>query len=94
MNRKVSPSLPPTRSAITIFPPRVAGRGDFRIWNQQLIRYAGYPQPDGTVLGDPANVEITEVSSSLSPGKAPPSRPPRVSWPLEQAWHRILRCRE
>ncbi|KAG8147307.1 hypothetical protein E2320_022344, partial [Naja naja] len=49
------------RSAITIFPPRVAGRGDFRIWNQQLIRYAGYKQPDGTVLGDPANVEITEV---------------------------------
>lgn len=56
------PSLPPARSAITVFPPRVAGRGDFRIWNQQLIRYAGYPQPDGSVLGDPANVEITEVS--------------------------------
>uniref|UniRef100_A0A8C6XLD1 Nitric oxide synthase 3 n=1 Tax=Naja naja TaxID=35670 RepID=A0A8C6XLD1_NAJNA len=52
------------RSAITIFPPRVAGRGDFRIWNQQLIRYAGYKQPDGTVLGDPANVEITEVSQN------------------------------
>ncbi|XP_058035287.1 nitric oxide synthase 3 isoform X3 [Ahaetulla prasina] len=49
------------RSAITIFPPRVAGRGDFRIWNQQLIRYAGYKQPDGSVLGDPANVEITEL---------------------------------
>ncbi|KAM3822758.1 LOW QUALITY PROTEIN: nitric oxide synthase 3 [Vipera latastei] len=49
------------RSAITVFPPRVAGRGDFRIWNQQLIRYAGYPQPDGSILGDPANVEITEL---------------------------------
>ncbi|KAJ6666693.1 hypothetical protein lerEdw1_020417 [Lerista edwardsae] len=49
------------RSAITIFPPRVAGRGDFHIWNSQLIRYAGYPQPDGTVLGDPANVELTEI---------------------------------
>ncbi|XP_026549888.1 nitric oxide synthase, inducible-like, partial [Notechis scutatus] len=48
------------RSAITIFPPRAAGRGDFRIWNPQLIRYAGYKQPDGAVLGDPANVEITE----------------------------------
>ncbi|XP_070800704.1 nitric oxide synthase 3 isoform X2 [Pituophis catenifer annectens] len=49
------------RSAITIFPPRAAGRGDFRIWNQQLIRYAGYKQPDGSVLGDPANMEITEL---------------------------------
>ncbi|XP_063003631.1 nitric oxide synthase 3 [Elgaria multicarinata webbii] len=49
------------RSAITIFPNRIAGRGDFRIWNQQLIRYAGYKQADGTILGDPANVDITEV---------------------------------
>ncbi|XP_009466881.1 PREDICTED: early nodulin-20-like, partial [Nipponia nippon] len=29
------------RSAITIFPQRTPGRGDFRIWNTQLIRYAG-----------------------------------------------------
>lgn len=49
------------RSAITIFPQRAPGRGDFRIWNTQLIRYAGYRQPDGSVLGDPANVDITEV---------------------------------
>ncbi|XP_063274415.1 nitric oxide synthase 3 isoform X2 [Prinia subflava] len=49
------------RSAITIFPPRAPGRGDFRIWNPQLIRYAGYRQPDGSVLGDPANVDITEL---------------------------------
>nr|XP_020655911.1 nitric oxide synthase, endothelial isoform X1 [Pogona vitticeps] len=49
------------RSAITIFPKRIAGRGDFRIWNQQLIRYAGYKQPDGAVLGDPASVEVTEL---------------------------------
>ncbi|KAJ7411789.1 nitric oxide synthase 1 [Willisornis vidua] len=49
------------RSAITIFPPRAPGRGDFRIWNSQLIRYAGYRQPDGSVRGDPANVDITEL---------------------------------
>ncbi|XP_050798407.1 nitric oxide synthase, endothelial isoform X2 [Gopherus flavomarginatus] len=49
------------RSAITIFPQRMPGRGDFRIWNSQLIRYAGYRQPDGSVLGDPANVDITEL---------------------------------
>ncbi|XP_048807301.1 LOW QUALITY PROTEIN: nitric oxide synthase, endothelial [Lagopus muta] len=58
------------RSAITIFPQRTPGRGDFRIWNTQLIRYAGYRQPDGSVLGDPANVDITElcVHYGWSPG--------------------------
>ncbi|KAM4709511.1 nitric oxide synthase 1 isoform 1-T1 [Discoglossus pictus] len=49
------------RSAITIFPQRTDGKHDFRIWNSQLIRYAGYKQPDGSVLGDPANVELTEI---------------------------------
>lgn len=54
------------RSAITIFPQRTDGKHDFRVWNAQLIRYAGYKQPDGTVLGDPANVELTEVMTLLS----------------------------
>lgn len=49
------------RSAITIFPQRTDGKHDFRVWNTQLIRYAGYKQPDGQILGDPANVEFTEV---------------------------------
>ncbi|XP_018409777.1 PREDICTED: nitric oxide synthase, brain [Nanorana parkeri] len=49
------------RSAITIFPQRTDGKHDFRVWNTQLIRYAGYKQPDGSVLGDPANVELTEI---------------------------------
>ncbi|XP_065486126.1 nitric oxide synthase 3 isoform X2 [Caloenas nicobarica] len=58
------------RSAITIFPQRTPGRGDFRIWNTQLIRYAGYRQPDGSVLGDPANIDVTElcVQHGWSPG--------------------------
>lgn len=46
-----------------MFPQRAPGRGDFRIWNSQLVRYAGYRQQDGSVRGDPANVEITEVSA-------------------------------
>uniref|UniRef100_A0A8B9P5I4 Nitric oxide synthase 3 n=1 Tax=Apteryx owenii TaxID=8824 RepID=A0A8B9P5I4_APTOW len=61
---------PGAPSAITIFPQRVPGRGDFRIWNTQLIRYAGYRQPDGSVVGDPANVDITElcIQHGWSPG--------------------------
>ncbi|MBN3304291.1 NOS1 protein, partial [Amia calva] len=49
------------RSAITIFPQRTDGKHDFRVWNSQLIRYAGYKQTDGSILGDPASVELTEI---------------------------------
>ena len=31
-----------------------------RFWSAQLVRYAGYKQDDGSVLGDPANTELTE----------------------------------
>uniref|UniRef100_A0A674BQZ7 Nitric oxide synthase n=1 Tax=Salmo trutta TaxID=8032 RepID=A0A674BQZ7_SALTR len=58
------------RSAITIFPQRTDGKHDFRVWNTQLIRYAGYKQPDGQILGDPANVEFTEIC--IQQGWKPP----------------------
>ncbi|KOB70820.1 Nitric oxide synthase [Operophtera brumata] len=44
------------KSAITIFPQRTDGKHDYRIWNHQLITYAGYQEPDGTTIGDPARV--------------------------------------
>ncbi|XP_012063514.1 PREDICTED: nitric oxide synthase-like [Atta cephalotes] len=53
------------RSAITIFPQRTDGKHDYRVWNNQLINYAGYKNSDGTILGDPANVEFTEVCMKL-----------------------------
>ncbi|KAA8592537.1 hypothetical protein FQN60_017992 [Etheostoma spectabile] len=61
------------RSAITIFPQRIDGKHDFRVWNCQLIRYAGYKQPDGQIHGDPANVEFTEICMQLG-WKAPKGR--------------------
>uniref|UniRef100_A0A665TIZ0 Nitric oxide synthase n=1 Tax=Echeneis naucrates TaxID=173247 RepID=A0A665TIZ0_ECHNA len=61
------------RSAITIFPQRTDGKHDFRVWNTQLIRYAGYKQPDGNILGDPANAEFTEICMQLG-WKAPKGR--------------------
>ncbi|TNN35933.1 Nitric oxide synthase, brain [Liparis tanakae] len=63
----------PSRSAITIFPQRTDGKHDFRVWNSQLIRYAGYRQPEGNVHGDPANVEFTEICIKLG-WKAPKGR--------------------
>jgi nitric-oxide synthase len=50
---------------ISIFAPRSASGAGIRIWNPQLIRYAGYRQVDGTVIGDPAHVEFTEVVRGL-----------------------------
>ncbi|KAK4875678.1 hypothetical protein RN001_012100 [Aquatica leii] len=53
------------RSAITIFPQRTDGKHDYKIWNPQLLSYAGYKQPDGTILGDPQNVDFTDVCTKL-----------------------------
>lgn len=52
------------RSAITVFPQRTEGQHDFRVWNSQLIRYAGYKMTGGTIIGDPASVDFTEVDTN------------------------------
>ncbi|KAI2664960.1 Nitric oxide synthase, brain [Labeo rohita] len=57
------------RSAITIFPQRTDAKHDFRVWNSQLIRYAGYKQPDGSIHGDPASVELTEQGWKAPKGR-------------------------
>jgi Nitric oxide synthase, oxygenase domain len=35
------------------------------VWNPQLISYAGYKNPDGSITGDPLNVEFTEVTEAF-----------------------------
>ncbi|OQV13497.1 Nitric oxide synthase, brain [Hypsibius exemplaris] len=52
-------------SAMTVFRHRTGPGEDMRIWNAQLIKYAGYRQPDGTVIGDGGSVEFTEVCERL-----------------------------
>jgi nitric-oxide synthase len=49
------------RPVITVFAPDGPGRQGPRIWNEQLIRYAGYRRPDGSVLGDPRYVGFTQA---------------------------------
>lgn len=46
------------RSTISVFAPHI------RIWNHQLIRYAGYETANG-IVGDPASVEFTNVCIEL-----------------------------
>ncbi|ACO46249.1 putative Nitric-oxide synthase [Deinococcus deserti VCD115] len=47
------------RPVISVFGPGV------RIVNDQLLRYAGYVQADGTVIGDPQNVALTQYLQKL-----------------------------
>jgi len=49
---------------ITVMAPEGPHGAPVRIWNHQLIRYAGYETESG-VVGDPASVEMTKVAMSL-----------------------------
>lgn len=52
------------RPAITVFPAGDQDDGRVRIWNHQLIRYAGYETEEG-VVGDPHSVPFTRKCQSL-----------------------------
>jgi nitric-oxide synthase, bacterial len=52
-------------STISIFAPVEPGQPGIRIWNAQLIRYAGYRQLDGSIVGDPDQTEFTELCQQL-----------------------------
>nr|AEE65486.1 Nitric-oxide synthase [uncultured bacterium BAC AB649/1850] len=58
------------RPVITIFAPDTPDRPGPRIANAQLVRYAGYRQPDGGVYGDPANADLTDllIAAGWTPG--------------------------
>ena len=53
------------RPMMSVFAPQMPDSPGVRIWNPQVIRYAGYRQPDGSVIGDPSHVELTEVIRQL-----------------------------
>jgi nitric-oxide synthase, bacterial len=51
------------RPSITVFAPKRENQ-HIRIWNHQLIRYAGYQLEDG-VIGDPASIPFTDKCMEL-----------------------------
>ncbi|KAB5569971.1 nitric oxide synthase [Coniochaeta sp. 2T2.1] len=61
-----------------IFPPRQAGKTGPMIWNDNLLSYAGYRQPDGTILGNASTVALTEAMIHL--GWKPPKL--KTRWDL------------
>jgi nitric-oxide synthase len=56
---------------MTVFQEWHLDQPEIRIWNHQLLRYAGYKTPDRKVIGDPMNVELTNLALSL--GWRPPA---------------------
>ncbi|MFM8717787.1 MAG: nitric oxide synthase oxygenase, partial [Spartobacteria bacterium] len=50
---------------ITVFAPATSDGPAMRIWNHQLLGYAGYEQPDGSILGDPKNTAFTREALAL-----------------------------
>ncbi|MFG3711584.1 nitric oxide synthase oxygenase [Micromonospora sp. NPDC047730] len=76
------------QSVMTVFAPDRPGVGPrARIWNDQLIRYCGHRTDDGSVLGDPAQVAMTEAARRLG-WRAPavPGRFDLLPWVIETAY--------
>ncbi|MGI2327938.1 nitric oxide synthase oxygenase [Planococcus sp. YIM B11945] len=60
------------RPAITVFPANKNDEAPMRIWNHQLIRYAGY-EKEGTVIGDSTSIAFTKQCEKLGwQGKGTP----------------------
>jgi nitric-oxide synthase, bacterial len=53
------------RPTLTVLAPTTPERPGPRIWNEQLIRYAGYRRSNGTVIGDPRYVDFTNTVREL-----------------------------
>jgi len=52
------------RPVISIYKAQKNGEDELRIWNHQLIRYAGY-ENNGEIIGDSASVEFTNICKHL-----------------------------
>ena len=53
------------RPTLTVFAPTTPERPGPRIWNEQLVRYAGYRRSDGTIVGDPRYADLTDAVRDL-----------------------------
>ncbi|KHS45116.1 MULTISPECIES: nitric oxide synthase oxygenase [Novosphingobium] len=61
------------RSAITIFAPATVASMPPTFESAQIFRYAGYMLNDGAVIGDRANIELTQIAQRL--GWIAPAQP-------------------
>ncbi|KAK4504831.1 hypothetical protein PRZ48_002793 [Zasmidium cellare] len=66
------------KPTVFAFPPGSHGKTGSRIWNHQLLGFAGYRQADGGIFGDPSNADVTQAIIDL--GWKPPAI--RTKWDL------------
>ena len=62
---EVSLNMGNIQPAISIFRERRPGVKDLRVWNNLIVSFAGYEQEDGSIIGDPAGVDLTKIAESL-----------------------------
>jgi nitric-oxide synthase, bacterial len=55
----------PVRPVISVFPAARPGQPFARVWNEQLIRYAGYRGEDGRVIGDARQIGFTAAMNGF-----------------------------
>lgn len=59
---------------VSVFASGLTERPKVRIWNRQLIGYAGYLQSDGSIVGDPLNLQFTQRIEALGWKRPQPGR--------------------
>ncbi|SOD63219.1 nitric-oxide synthase [Streptomyces zhaozhouensis] len=72
------------RPVISVFAQEAPGRPAPRVWNDQLIRYAGYRAERGGIVGDPGRVGFTEAVRRLG-WRAPGGAHDILPWVVEVA---------
>jgi nitric-oxide synthase len=74
------------RPTISIFPADTPVGPRVRIWNDQLIRYAGWRTEDDSVVGDPRYLTFTDLVTALGwPGPRRRGRFDVLPWVIETA---------
>ncbi|AIS02223.1 nitric oxide synthase oxygenase [Streptomyces glaucescens] len=72
------------RPVISVFAPDTPESRAPRVWNDQLIRYAGHRQDGGNIVGDPAYADFTDTVTRLG-WQAPGGAWDVLPWVIETA---------
>ena len=81
------------RSVISIFRQQMPDEQTGPIIeNSQLIRYAGYRLPDGTVLGDPAQLELTRICQAMGWNPVQKTAFDILPWIIRMPGHQPMLC--
>ncbi|KAF9462532.1 nitric oxide synthase [Collybia nuda] len=63
---------------VFVFPPRTANNRGPMVWNDQILTFAAYENEDGTIQGDPKNIQLTK--DLIEFGWVPPVPAARTRW--------------